>query len=228
MLIIDSLKACIFEFDGTLVESEQISNRAWIKTAAEYGYQINEDLLIQCYGLSLPDTKQIYLDRFGNTFPFEQIMKKVTVYFNEDIEAHGLPVRENALEVKHFFTQRGFKVAVASSTDKESLKSRLSKIGQLHEFPVIVGGDEVLRSKPDPEIFLKAASLLKVDPQECVVLEDSENGAVAAKRAGMLVFIVKDLAPITARSRQHADAVFSSHGELLDFLKSNKHRQQVF
>lgn len=223
MPIIDSLKACIFDFDGILVESESIFNRAWIKAASEYGYQIDESFFIQCYGLSLTDIKQICFDRLGNDFPFEQILKKVTVYFNEYIEAHGLPVRENVLEVKRFFTQRGFKVAVASSTHKESLISSLSIIEQLHEFPVIVGGDEVSRSKPDPEIFLKAASLLKVEPQECLVLEDSENGAVAAKRAGMLVFIVKDLAPITARSRQHADAVFSSHGELLDFLKSKKH-----
>ena len=223
MTTIDSLKACIFDFDGILVESEPILNRAWIKASLEYEYELDESFFIQCYGLSLTDIKQICFDRFGNDFPFEQILKNGTKYFNEDIETHGLPVRENALEVKRFFTQRGFKVAVASSTYKETLKSRLSKIGQLHEFPVIVGGDEVLRSKPDPEIFLKAASLLKVNPQECVVLEDSENGAVAAKRAGMVVFVIKDRAPITARSRQHSDAVFSSHGELLDFLKSNKH-----
>ncbi|MFH1447040.1 MAG: HAD family phosphatase [Chloroflexota bacterium] len=225
MTIIDSLKACIFDFDGILVESEPIFNRAWIKAASEYGYQIDESFFIQCYGLSLTDIKQIYFDRLGNDFPFGQIVEKVNAFFDEEIKAHGLPVRENALDVKSFFTQRGFKVAVASSTHIESLKTRLRKIKQLHEFPVIVGGDEVSRSKPDPEIFLKAASLLKVEPQECLVLEDSENGTVAAKRAGMLVFIVKDLAPITARSRQHADAIFSSHGELLDFLKSKKHRQ---
>lgn len=212
--------ACIFDFDGILVNSELILVKFWIKAAGEYGYSLHEADFNSCLGRTREDIKQIQIDQFGKIYPFEDIYKKVQEYFHQSIEEDGLPLIDGVLLLQQYLEERGIKMAVASSTYRAEVLHRMEKAGITGLFPLILGGDEIVNPKPAPDIFLKAAEYLAAEPSECLVLEDSENGVLAARRAGMHVFVIPNLGPVTDLMREMADGIFPSHHELLEYLKT--------
>jgi len=214
-----NIKACIFDFDGILVNSEKVLVKLWGRAAGEYGVDFKDEDFFPCLGRTLEDIKNIQLAKFGAAYPFEDIYQKVQQYFRESIQKNGLPLVDGVLEIQAYFQQRNIKMAVASSTYREEVLFRMEKAGIADLFTIVLGGDEIEHPKPAPDIFLKAAQLLQTDPQGCLVLEDSENGVLAAKAAGMHVFAIKNLSPITDSMHEKADAVFPSHQALLDYLQ---------
>jgi HAD superfamily hydrolase (TIGR01509 family) len=103
------------------------------------------------------------------------------------------PLKPGALQLLALLRQRGVPCAVASSTYVEEVRRRLAQVGVLDFFQALAGGDEVLRSKPDPAVYLLAASRLGVAPAQCLAFEDSDHGARAAHVAGLRVVLVPDL-----------------------------------
>ena len=81
--------------------------------------------------------------------------------------------------------KKGYKLAVASSSPRDEILRTVRELDVAEYFECLISGEEVENSKPAPEIFLKASELINIPPQECIVIEDSENGVIAAKRAGM-------------------------------------------
>ncbi|RJQ44850.1 MAG: HAD family phosphatase [Anaerolineaceae bacterium] len=215
--------ACIFDFDGILVDSEVVLVKLWGRAAAEYGFTFRKEHFLPCLGRTAEDIKQIQIDQFGKDYPFDAIYQKVQQYFRETIQMEGLPLVEGALDIRQYLEDLHIKMAVASSTYRDEVLYRMEKAGIAHLFAVVLGGDEIEYPKPAPDIFLKAARCLQVEPSGCLVLEDSQNGVLAAKSAGMRVMVVQNLSPVTEIMREKADAVFPSHSALLQYLKSVKH-----
>ncbi len=108
-------------------------------------------------------------------------------------EGRPLPLKKGVEELLGHIEKMGKPMAVATSSDHERARAKLQHSGILHFFDHIVGGDQVRRSKPDPEIYLKAASALMSEPSRCLAFEDSENGVKAALAAGMTVVQIPDL-----------------------------------
>ena len=108
-------------------------------------------------------------------------------------EGRPMPLKEGAIELLNYIDKIGKPKAVATSSDYGSAKKKLQHSGILHFFDHIIGGDQVVRSKPDPAIYLKAASTLLTEPSKCLVFEDSKNGVKAAVAAGMTVVQIPDL-----------------------------------
>ena len=98
-------------------------------------------------------------------------------------------------ELLALLDSRGLPKAVATSTERRLAAAQLGGLGLLERFNVIATGDEVRNGKPAPDLFLLAAHRLGMKPSQCLVLEDSEAGVVAAHRAGMQVYVVPDLKP---------------------------------
>ncbi|NMB62068.1 MAG: HAD family phosphatase [Chloroflexi bacterium] len=213
-----NIKACIFDFDGILVDSETVLVKLWGRAAGEYGFDFKDEDFFLCLGRTLADIKHIQMGRFGPAYPFENIYQKVQLYFREFIQKNGLPLVDGALDIQAYFKHHHIKMAVASSTYREEVLFRMEKAGIADLFTVVLGGDEIKNPKPAPDVFLRAAQLLRTKPEACLVLEDSENGVLAAKAAGMHVFAIQNLSPITSRMRDNADAIFPSHHALLDYL----------
>lgn len=213
-----NIRACIFDFDGILVNSEIVLVKLWGRAAGEYGFDFKDEDFFPCLGRTLEDIKNIQMAKFGPAYPFENIYQKVQRYFRESIQKNGLPLVDGVLDIQAYFKQRHVKMAVASSTYREEVLFRMQKAGIADLFNVVLGGDEIKHPKPAPDIFLRAAQLLQTEPEACLVLEDSENGVLAAKAAGMHVFAVQNLSPITDKMRENADAIFPSHHALLEHL----------
>jgi len=213
-------QACIFDFDGIVVDSEYILVQLWVKTAREHHYPFEARHFFPCLGRTREDAKRIQLRTFGEDFPYDEIFQQVQERFREIIQEKGLPLVPGVLELRQFIEDAHIKLAIASSTYRAEVLFRMEKAGIAHLFPLVLGGDEIQHPKPAPDIFLKTADSLHIAPFDCLVIEDSQSGVLAAKAAGMHVVVVQNLSPLTPRIRQKADAIFPSHAELLKDLQT--------
>ena len=138
-------------------------------------------------GVNKRRTREIFLEAYP-ALDFEDFDARVRERFLALYGGGRLPVKPGAREILTALKARGVPLALASSTRTETVRRELGEAGLLGFFDLIVGGDAVIRSKPDPEIFLTAAARLGAQPGECFVIEDSFNGIRAARAGGFLVF----------------------------------------
>jgi beta-phosphoglucomutase len=177
--------ALIFDMDGTLVHNMPIHNQAWQDTLAEAGVQIDKDefnrattgkktaeILHLMLGPQLSDSEMAY---WGE--------RKETLYRERFASCREpLPGLLHLLEQAHSL---GLPMAVASAAPPENISFILDELDLRRHFETVIGADNVQNGKPDPEIFLKAAQTLGVEPAQCLVFEDALTGIEAARRAGM-------------------------------------------
>jgi len=180
------IKAIIYDLDGLIVDSEEL----WWKTCGivldSYGIQIREEYRTELMGRG--KLSSFFAQRFGIQDSVESIGKKIWGTFLM-LAQEGLKPMPGAVESIKMFSSC-FDLAVASSAHLHYVEMAVDQLGIRTHFKVLVGGDQVERAKPHPDIFLRTATLLAVDPRECLVLEDSPNGIAAAKAAAMFCIAV--------------------------------------
>lgn len=208
----------IFDMDGLMLDTEPIAQVAWQRAFAEMGFAVDEATYLRVVGRALPDVRRIFCEALGPGFDFERAHALRQRYFRDYVVGHGIPIKPGLHDLLDWLDARGVAKAVASSTGREGVLSRLALTGLRERFPVLVGGDEVARSKPAPDIFLLAAERLGVAPERCVVLEDSESGIRAAHAAGMIPVMIPDLKLPTSEIRAFAHCVLDSLTEVLALL----------
>lgn len=182
------IKALIFDMDGTLVDSELIHYKAWKEILANHGVShFPFEGFISYVGTSNEKLARDYIQSDGLDTSIERLVCEKQGIYLEMISGIKLLDGVEAAIRKYF---GNFRLAVASSSDCVELEKILKTTNIRSRFEQVIGGDLVGRKKPDPEIYLKTASLLGLAPQECVAFEDSESGLAAAKDAGMFVVAV--------------------------------------
>ncbi len=178
------IKAVLFDMDGVLVDSEKFINQAGVELFREKGYEVKPEDFEPFTGMG----ENRYLGGVAEKYniPFDVEKDKARAY-----EIYGELVKgklELLNGVKEFIGRckaRNLKMAVATSADEVKLKINLRETGlKEDDFGALVNGLQVENRKPDPEIYLKAAKILKVDPSRCLVAEDAVSGVKAAKAAG--------------------------------------------
>lgn len=187
------IEAVIFDMDGVLIDTERVSFESYKKILKEYNYDISHEFYLTLLGRNVPSIKSIFAETYGSDFPFDEIYPKKSKLATETVDKNGVIIKEGAHELIDYLKDNKYKIAVATSTRKERAHKLLSEIGVMDKVDYIICGDQVENSKPDPEIFLKAAKGLDVEPEACVVIEDSEAGILAANSANMKGFNVPDM-----------------------------------
>ena len=204
------MKAVIFDVDGTLLDTERIYMQAWKDAAAELGYEITDELLRKTRAINAKEAARIFESEIGNGFSYDKT-RVVRVRIAEEIIQRESPIlKPGVTELLAFLQEKRIRLSVASSTHLKGTKEHLSESGILEPFEVVVGGDMVTKGKPNPDIFLKAAELLHLAPEECLVVEDSPAGIRAAHAAGMKAVLVPDQAAITQEIIEMSDVVLES------------------
>uniref|UniRef100_A0A0A8KXR5 HAD family hydrolase n=1 Tax=wastewater metagenome TaxID=527639 RepID=A0A0A8KXR5_9ZZZZ len=188
-------KAVIFDMDGLLVDTEQISYNTWHQVFTEEGLVLDDNIYFQVIGRTLPDFYSIFRSHYGESLPIETMRNRRIQYANEYIRKHGLPTKPGAIEIVTYLKNNNIPYAIASSSGHTRVEQSLAQANIRELFDVIVHGDQIKKGKPDPEIFLLAANILHVDPKVCVVLEDSKPGIQAASAAGMIPIHIPDMVP---------------------------------
>jgi len=181
------IKACIFDLDGVIVDTAHYHFLAWRRLAEELGVNFTEKDNERLKGVSRMQSLEIILE-IGkinlDQKTKEALADKKNAWFVDFI--NRMKADEIFPGVKELLTKirsKNIKVGLASSSKNAPTVIELLKISK--EFDAIVDGTMIINSKPDPEIFLLAASKLKIEPKECLVFEDAEAGVEAALRAGM-------------------------------------------
>jgi HAD superfamily hydrolase (TIGR01509 family) len=210
-------KAVIFDLDGLILDSEIIYRKAWKQAAEELGYCMNDEQYLRFLGRRDVDCEMMLVETYGSSFPLTDFLIRSDSLSREHLKKHGITTKPGVHELLNFLDARSVRRAIATSTERGNV---LSALGSLAErFNVIVTGEDVTVGKPAPDILLLCARLLKVEPQDCVVLEDSEVGVQAAHAAAMPVVIVPDLHQPSAQSATNAVAVCDSLHAVTDSLR---------
>lgn len=178
-------KAVIFDMDGVLVDTEPEHRKIEHEIFKRLGITPTDEELKSNVGKGQMDTWSGYKEKYGFAEDPEEIVKSEAQMTREIYMSESLKPIEPAAELLKDCARYGFKIAVATSSEKENEDRVLKRLCLEEYIDVSVAGDMVSSTKPSPEIFLLAAKLLGTKPEDCVVIEDSKNGVLAAKAAGM-------------------------------------------
>ena len=185
----------IFDSDGLMLDTERLILNSWIKLGKLSGWDIGHELFIHTIGLNEIDTRETFLEKLGQDFPYDRLYERFLQLVDEEYEK-GIPHRPGLITLLDHLAYRKIPLAVATSADRDVAIRKLSKAGILERFTAVVCGDEIANGKPAPDIFLLAAEKLGQDPSSCVGFEDSPAGLRGLHAAGIRSVFVKDLIDI--------------------------------
>ena len=217
-----TIDAVIFDMDGVLIDSERISFKCFQEVFKEYNYEIDEPFYLKVIGRNFEGIKALMVEEYGDDFPFDIIYRKKADLAHEITNKNGVIVKPGVHELLDYLNQKKYKIAVASSTRKERVLELLEEAKIKDKVDYIIGGDQVENSKPNPEIFLKAAKGLDIKPENCMVIEDSDAGITAAHAAKMIGIHVPDMKFLEDENKQLAFKICRSLSEVKEYLEENK------
>ncbi|MFN5701139.1 MAG: HAD family hydrolase [Betaproteobacteria bacterium] len=193
------IHAALFDMDGTLVDSERVIFNAWMESSQELGLPLDHAQYSRVIGLNDEESNALLIQLLGSEAAFLRVRTLAKSKLQAPAGSVIFPLKPGVLPLLAALSERKVPCAVASSSTSAEIEDRLTRIGVRHYFSAAAGGNEVQRGKPDPAVYLLAASRLGVDPGQCIAFEDSEHGAAAAAAAGARVVLVPDIkAPSTA------------------------------
>lgn len=187
------IKGIVFDMDGLMFDTERLAIEAWTFAGKQIGLNITEDMVIKTLGLNTEDTNRVLIEELGTDFDLSATRKIRVNYVTSYIENNGMPVKTGLIELLDYLNRNDYKIAVATSSEKETALFNFNKAGISKFFDRIVCGDMIEQGKPEPDIYLRASEIINVDPSECLALEDSPTGILSAYRAGMKPVMIPDL-----------------------------------
>jgi HAD superfamily hydrolase (TIGR01509 family) len=207
------IRAVVFDLDGVLIDSEHVWDAAREELARERGGRWHEGAQQEMMGMSSTEWSRYMHETIGVPDPPEEISAEVVRRLERIYRKH-LPLIEGAAEAVERLAAR-WPLAVASSSNRPIIDLTLELSGLARFFLVTVSSEEVPRGKPAPDVYLEAAKRLGVDPTACAAVEDSHNGILSAKGAGMRVIAIPNRRyPPATDTLAAADAVLASINEL--------------
>lgn len=215
-----NVKAIIFDMDGVLIDSERISFQSFQEVLKEYNYTIDEAKYLKFIGRNVKGIKEIFEKEYGADFPFDEVYAKKSKLATEITNKNGVIIKSGVHELLDYLRDNEYKIAVATSTRKERALELLEAGNIKPKVNYVIGGDQVENSKPNPEIFIKAAKGIGVEPDNCIVIEDSDAGITAAHAAKMIGIHVPDMKELEPETKELAFKVFGSLLEVREYLKS--------
>ena len=219
------MEAVIFDLDGLLADTEIISLKVYQELLEDFGIPFTEETYSREYsGHREEENVQRFLDAYDLPWNFYQTLEKV-YELEARILVKGVNLKKGAKNLLTYLQKEGVPIALATSSVESRARMILDSNGILSLFDHLVFAKDVKRSKPYPDIFLKACSDLNVLPENCLVLEDSEAGIEAASRAGIPVICIPDLKMPAQSFLNKTEQVFQDLDAVRDYLESKKENQ---
>lgn len=210
----------IFDMDGVLIDSERQSNEGWLWAAGQLGVDMPMWLIDSFKGAPAELCCKFFDDYYKGVIDYWEAKELRTQHVYKIRETEGIPVKKGVKDIFEYIRNNGLNCAVATSTRRESAEKTLHEIGVWDYLDAVVYGDEVERGKPEPDIFLRAAKAIGVNPSEAVVVEDSINGIKAGYAADMRVVHIPDTIAIDDDIRKLTYMVCDDLNGLIDVVES--------
>ena len=182
----------IFDVDGLMLDTERFLLPFWVEAGKSLGWDVKEELGIRAIGLNGNDIRLSCMDEMGKDFPYDEFRIELNRLYYGNMEK-GIPHKTGLIPLLDYLYSLGIPMAVATSAKRETTLFKFEKAGLSDRFPFLVCGDEVLRGKPAPDIFLLAAEKMGQSPLNCVGFEDSPAGLQGLHAAGIRSVFIKDI-----------------------------------
>lgn len=218
----DMIKGVAFDMDGLMFDTERLAVDAWLHAGKQMGLAITRELPLRTVGLDYESTRRAFFERLGISFNFEAAKGIRADYIAAQIEKNGIQVKAGLFALLAYLKSGGYKTAVATSTDRARALYYLEKAGVSRYFRHIICGDMLARGKPEPDIYLKAAALMRLAPQVCIALEDSPMGILSAFRAGMKPVMIPDLVQPDGQTESLLHAKLNTLHDCIPLLEKQK------
>lgn len=187
------IKAVIFDLDGVIVSTDDCHFRAWKRMADEEGIYFDREINNRLRGVSRMASLDIVLERSKREYSEkekQELAERKNEYYKELIcELTPDDILPGVMDKLENLKENGIKIAIGSSSKNTPII--LKQIGLDGYFDAVSDGNNITHSKPDPEVFLKAAEMLNIPPEDCMIVEDADAGIEAGKRAGMKTLAVQ-------------------------------------
>ena len=187
------IKGVISDMDGVILDSEKLYVRFWCEAANSYGYPMKTEHALGIRSLGRPFAIEKLQGWFGKDFDYDAVRNKRVEIMDEYVSRHGIDAKSGAETLLKWLKEHDYRVALATATPVERAEKYLERVGLLKYFDAICSARQVKRGKPEPDIYLYAAEKLSLEPNECLALEDSQNGVRSAYAAGCKTVLVPDL-----------------------------------
>jgi len=189
----NKLKAIIWDFDGTIADTQKIHAKTEVQTLKKYGIKISERELTERFaGVKLSVIFKTLFDENNVKFGYEESRQEKWKMIRNILMKKTPKFMPGVKKLFRECKKQNIKMAIASSSIKNYIDLAIKKMGIKNLFEIIINGDDVKKGKPDPEIFIKTMKLLKISNKECVVIEDGTAGVIAAQRAKIKCVAVGD------------------------------------
>jgi len=214
------LSALIFDMDGVLINSEHLWRKAMIKGFSEFGIDLTEDECRSTMGMRFREVILLWLNRHKKPVTVASTLEnRVQDLLIELINTEGRII-DGIPEIIEHCIKNHIPLGLATSSSQTLMNTVVERLDLSKKIPFRVSAESLKYAKPHPEVFLLCAEKMKVDPQQCLVIEDSVNGVIAARAAGMQVIAVPDDEHYALPQFCLAQHYFRKMTEVLPLIKS--------
>lgn len=207
-------EAVIFDMDGTLFDTETISMKAWKRVGEKLHLPTSDTFILSLIGRTRKDQQVIFDTYMPKGWPQEEACRLHTLYKKEEKQQNGVPLMGDVKVLLEMVKNKGYRIAMATSASAEDVEFNLHHAGIAPYFEIIVNEEMISQGKPAPDVYLKTAEMLGVQPQKCLVVEDSLNGVRSAYRANTNVVMIPDKVSPTKEIETMCDYILNSLDEL--------------
>ena len=215
----EKVELVIFDMDGLIFDTEKLSYSSWIEAAKKFNIDFQLKTFHKLLGTNYDSCRNTLRAEYGDKIDIDEYMKEKR-RINLSLLTNGPEKKQGLDELLIYLTNNNIKKAVATSSNREIALNHLEKANVLQYFDYVLCGDEVKKSKPNPEVFLNVAKKLEVNPRNCLVLEDSEAGVIAASRGKIKVIIIPDMKEPEKEIEELAYKKLNNLKEVIDVIEN--------
>lgn len=221
MIKLAGFSAVIFDMDGLVLDTESTYFIAWQQAASAMGFQLTQEFCLSLSGLHYHDIEHKLIDYCGTNFNLQTFNRLSGDCWREHVNTHGIKIKHGFFDLFELLTQHKIPCCLATNSRATNALECL-ELAEIPEFfSLIVTRDDVQNGKPEPDIFFKAAELLQVNISQCLILEDSHAGILAASKAGGISVFIPSTARIDPVTLKLCDLKVGDLAELFDTLRQS-------
>lgn len=212
------MKHIIFDMDGLMFDTENMWLESFIEAGNMFNYKLNAQLHDKIIGTNKESQIRILKNELGQDFPYEDFDSVYRKIMNKKLEEGANP-KKGLNELLDYLINNDYIIAIASSSNRDTILNNLhfNNIDP-NIFTTIVDGTMIDKGKPSPDIFLKTCKLLNIEPNDAIVLEDSNNGIKAAYDAGCIPVLIPDINIITNETKNITKYILDDLSEVIKIL----------